>query len=114
MELFNINWSNYNREHSYTIGFLVHNSKWYFRYNEKEISNALDKGFRPFPDMNDINKTYESDTLFPMILMRYKEKSSMQIIDIIKNDDGALVTDKILIKHMPNEQMKREKKNGES
>ena len=58
MELFNINWSNYNREHSYTIGFLVHNSKWYFRYNEKEISNALDKGFRPFPDMNDINKTY--------------------------------------------------------
>ena len=47
--------------------------------------------------MPDIKKEYISDFLFPTFQNRYLERDN---IEVMKNQLGQLVTDKILIKHI--------------
>ncbi len=95
MEVFSVLWQSLEKKY-YTVGLLVYNQQWYFKYNFRTIEEAIKKGFRPFPDLNDIKKEYVSDELFPTFKNRYFEYD----IDIMKEQLGQLVTDKVLIKYI--------------
>lgn len=100
MELFNVHWSSYNRRKSYTVGFLIYDNTWIFKYNTNHIHEAIQHGFRPFPSMEDINQIYQSTELFPTFLCRYKNNDKSSILTFMKDLSGELITDKILIKHL--------------
>lgn len=95
MEVFYVIWHSYDEKTKQVVGFLIYDNKWYFKYNSNCIKKAMDKGFRPFPDMLDINKMYESKDLFQVFKNRYYNFS----IELMKKDYGKLLTDKILIKY---------------
>lgn len=94
MKAFSVIWSPYNNTKKYPIGILVYSKKWYFKYNNYVIFDAINQGFRPFPDLSDIKKEYISDELFPTFLNRYND------INIMHHELGQLETDKILIKYI--------------
>ena len=93
MEIFYVEWQKYNKEKTYKIGYLIFDDKWYFRYNINNIYEAIENGFRPFPDMPDIKKIYKNQKLLPVFENRYNNINNME------NSSGVLLTDKILIKH---------------
>ena len=97
MEVFSVLWHSLENEKKYSVGVLVYNQNWHFKYNQGLIREAIEQGFRPFPDMPDIKKEYISDFLFPTFQNRYLERDN---IKVMKNQLGQLVTDKILIKHI--------------
>lgn len=97
MEVFSILWSPFKNDIEYPIGILVYNKVWYFKYNKEIIKKAMTQGFRPFPDLLDIEKDYISDILFPTFRNRYLERDN---IDVMKNQLGQLVSDRILIKYI--------------
>lgn len=100
MEIFDIYWSDYVEKGSYKIGTVSYDDHWRFNYNIEEVFNAIDQGFRPFPDMPDISKTYESATVFPTFGLRYGPHPVDEMISIMKLSDASLVTDKVLIKKL--------------
>lgn len=100
MEIFSVHWSNYNQKYHYIIGFLSYDKEWTFSYNNETISSAVGHGFRPFPDMPDITKKYKSLTLFSAFQNRLPYGLGLTIYTM-KNTTSDLVTDKILIKHIP-------------
>lgn len=103
METFRIYWSNYDTSKRNEIGLLVHHEAWwYFKYNEQEIMEAINHGFRPFPDMPDTKKIYESKELFQVFKSRYHVTDPIDTIHMMKNSCGDLITDKILIDHVEN------------
>ena len=93
MEVFYVYWSSYDLKYKRIIGFLIHDDLWYFKYNNN-IEETIKLGFRPFPDMNDIDKIYESKDLFLTFKNRYKD------IKLMKSEKGELITDKIMIKYI--------------
>ena len=93
MEVFYVYWHSYNNKHKKVIGFLIHDKLWYFKYNNN-IKEVIDLGFRPFPDMSDINKIYRSKNLFLTFKNRYSD------IELMKNENCELITDIIMIKHI--------------
>ena len=100
MEIFSINWHRYNDSKNYIIGYLIYNTYWYFKYNDKDINDAIKEGFRPFPDLPNIDEVYKQPYLFQTFYSRYKVHD--RINEIMKQQDGELITDKILIKYMGN------------
>lgn len=100
MEVFHVHWRSYNEEYRHTIGFLIYDKKWFFKYNQVSIQQAIKQGFRPFPSMEDIAKVYKSDSLFLPFLSRYPHKENHEMISFMKNASGELLTDKILIKYL--------------
>ncbi len=97
MTVFSILWQPSKSEKKYPIGILVYQKKWHFKYNLGIITEAIAQGFRPFPDMPNIEEEYISEILFPVFRNRYLEKDN---IDAMKEQTGQLTTDKILIKYM--------------
>lgn len=107
MEIFHVRWSDYKQSQSYTIGVLIYDNHWYFKYDKNNIMEAIQKGFRPFPDMTDIQKTYESSSLFPVFSVRYGSPEESQSLRLLKNNSGDVVTDHIFIKHIEDKERTR-------
>ena len=61
MEVFSVLWHSLENEKKYSVGVLVYNQNWHFKYNQGLIKEAIEQGFRPFPDMPDIKKQYIID-----------------------------------------------------
>ncbi len=95
MEVFYVIWHSYDEKNKQVVGFLIYDDLWYFKYNSNCIKKAMKEGFRPFPDMLDINKMYKSKDLFQVFKNRYYNFS----IESMKRDYGELITDKLLIKY---------------
>lgn len=100
MEVFHIIWSSYNQKHQYIIGNLIYDDRWYFKYNLMNIDEAIQYGFRPFPGMDDTTKAYDDTQLLTTFFSRYKSDDSSSMITLMQNDQGELMTDKILIKRL--------------
>lgn len=74
MEYLYLKWIDYKTNQKYVIGALCRdkeNNKYYFKLSEDFVHKAEEVGFStaliPF---SDVNKIYESDTLFPIFRMR--------------------------------------------
>ena len=107
MELWLI-WKQPTSRRRYKIGTLLIEQKQYtFRYDD-EINDAKSDGFTCFPGFEDINKTYESTSMFPNIfsrlpnkkrpdykniLMFYNLKEDASDDEILAATKGKLVTD---------------------
>ena len=102
-------WKDNIERRRYVIGTLLYeNGKYYFKYFQSEIKDAINKGFKFFPGFENLSKTYESETLFSNIATRLPninrpdyleilnsynlEKTSTQM-DILKATTGRLITD---------------------
>ena len=102
-------WKDNIERRRYVIGTLLYeNGKYYFKYFQSEIKDAINKGFKFFPGFENLSKTYESETLFSNIATRLPninrpdyleilnsynlEKTSTQM-DILKATKGRLITD---------------------
>lgn len=97
MEIFNVLWNRYDEEEKYIIGYLLYENKWYFKYNKDTINLAIQKGFRPFPEMPSPEVMYESESLFKTFDSRLRQKDSDSKLEIMKNEDSKLLTDNILV-----------------
>lgn len=106
MEIFNVNWRRYDDEKRYLIGYLIHDKNWFFKYNNVSIKEAIKKGFRPFPELSNISKTYSSEELFKTFSSRLGSNSDQ--IDVLKTSDSSLLTDNILILHKKGKQQWKE------
>lgn len=72
---------------NFIIGTLSKNeNKYTFKYGF-EINYALREGFSPLVPFEDINKTYESNKLFPIFSSRIPDKRRKDI-DLILNKYG--------------------------
>lgn len=101
MEIFYIYWSNYTHSAQYKIARLIYDqNRWYFKYNANQIFPAIKDGFRPFPDLPDIDKIYESKNLFKVFQTRYQASNSSETLRLMKNSCGDLITDTILINYV--------------
>jgi len=99
MEKFEIHWNSYDKQYHFIIGFLTYENTWTFSYNQETIMDAIDHGFRPFPDMPDITKIYTSSILFSIFQNRFLNYGGLTF-HTMKNNTGDLVTDKVLIKYV--------------
>lgn len=96
MEIFNVLWSRHDEEKNYVVGYLIYQEEWYFKYNKKNIKEAIKKGFRPFPELPVINKVYKSDSLFKTFDNRLESKYEDKL-EIMQNQNNELLTDNILV-----------------
>lgn len=76
-------WKDNDSRTQYTVGELSKNGKYEFKYII-EINEAIKKGFKPFISMNDINKTYCSDELFPIFSSRLPDERRRDIDKILQ------------------------------
>lgn len=97
MEVFNILWNKYNEEKQYLIGYLIYDQEWLFKYNEKMIEDAINKGFRPFLEFPLINKIYTEKRLFKTFKNRLKITNQKLELKSLKEKQGKLITDNIII-----------------
>ena len=73
-----------NERRRYKIGELRFTlGKYYFKYTNPEISDAIKSGFLPFPEFEDLNKEYISDVLFNAIYSRLPNKKRDDYMDIM-------------------------------
>lgn len=103
MDSFKVYWNSYDKHNdNYLVGLLSHDENWHFSYPD-DVIQAIGCGFRPFPDMPDIAKTYTSKELFPVFSSRYGNPNG-NIIMRMEVSDARLVTDKIRIKSLEKRQ----------
>lgn len=102
MDIFNVSWNRHDNNEKYIIGHLIHDGIWFFKYNNKAVKIAIKNGFRPFPEMSNINKTYSSSDLFRTFSSRVSSK--IDSIEVLKTDDLNLLTDNILVLHKKGKQ----------
>lgn len=102
MKKFDVHWVSYNQQHHYIIGKLTYNkyNTWVFEYFKETVKEAISFGFRPFPDMPDLEKQYISSKLFQVFEVRYLLKHKSPIIYAMQTQDASLVTDKVYIKSL--------------
>ena len=102
-------WKEPKRRRRYLIGELTYDYKMYrFKYINPELNDAIKDNFTYYPGFKDLNKVYESDTLFPNILTRLpnpKRPDYLKILnsygleinstkmEILKKTRGRLLTD---------------------
>lgn len=102
-------WKHPETRRRYKIGSLNYDNKVYtFKYVNPELNDALEVGFNYFPGFKDINKVYNSDTLFANIETRlpntarkdyleilnsYNLEKDSTKIEILKATKGRLLTD---------------------
>lgn len=98
MKIFDVHWVSYDQQHHYIIGRLKYKCNWTFEYYLDEVKKAIPFGFRPFPDMPDLEKQYISHTLFEVFEIRYLLKHKTPIIYAMQTQDASLITDKVYIK----------------
>ena len=91
MEVFNVYWNRHDEDKKYSVGYLIKMDKWIYKYDQN-ILDVIKLGFRPFPELPDINEEYVSDELFHTFSCRIKD------ISYLKNTDCKLITDNIKIK----------------
>ena len=96
MEMFEIRWNNYKRDKEYLIGILIHADKYFFQYNQDEIQEAIDNGFRPFLEFKDVKAIYTSQDLFATFATRIGNKKSFGDDDLVEK--ARLVTDRVFVK----------------
>lgn len=76
-------WKDIGTRKQYVVGQLSKNGQFEFRYYEKEVNEAIGKGFElliPFPNLK---KTYMSDILFPIFSSRLPDKKRRNIKEIL-------------------------------
>ena len=118
MENLYLKWVNYKTNKKYVLGALCRdkeNNKYYFKLNEDYLNKAKEAGFLtailPFTD---VNKIYESDTLFSMFKIRvpnidnYNEEDIEALLEevgldefdefeFLKKTKGILMTDHFIL-----------------
>ena len=78
-------WKNPITRDRYRVGTLtIHDNNYDFRYNTNE-NDLKNIGFDFFPGFNDINKIYNSQTLFENILNRLPNKNRPDYLKIIED-----------------------------
>lgn len=102
-------WKNPISRRRYKIGVLTkEKNKYIFNYVNPELDDAKIVGFNYFPGFENINKTYESETLFTNIVTRlpnitrpdyleilncYNLEKGIEEFDILKATHGRIITD---------------------
>ena len=94
MENLYLKWVDYETNKKYVIGALCRdkkNNKYYFKLSEDYINKAKQCGFStailPF---SDVNRIYESDTLFPLFKIRIPKIENYDDEDTLDDDDDDL------------------------
>ena len=103
METFEIYWSGYKNEKEYVVAYLFYEdceNMWAFRYNKDVFYEAIKKGFRPFPEFFDIEKTYTNPNLFRTFKNRLDKTIKLDSLDNLKQTDARTATDKVSVKHI--------------
>lgn len=67
----------------------------FFEYNQEQINDSIANGFRPFPEMSDIFKSYRSEKLFKTFSTRLGNVKEEDYLNILKESDASLATDNI-------------------
>jgi len=101
MEIFEIRWNNYKRDKEYLIGTLIHDDQYFFRYNKDEIWEAINNGFRPFPEFKDVGAVYTSENLFATFATRIGDKKDFDNNDLVEK--ARLATDRVFVKRKTKE-----------
>ena len=102
-------WKNPISRKRFIIGELSEeHNRYFFKYINPELEDARESGFNYFPGFNDLNETYNSNTLFTNIETRlpnpnrpdyleilnlYDLKSESTKMEILKATKGRLLTD---------------------
>lgn len=76
-------WKDPVKRDNYVVGELSKNGKYEFRYIS-QVKDAMEAGYKPFISMNDINKTYTNDFLFPVFASRLPDKKRRGIEKILE------------------------------
>ena len=101
MVKFNVSWNRYDHKFKCIIGYLEYDGIWHFYYDKEGVIFASKIGFVGFPEFKDIEKEYESKTLFSTFDTRIR-RINYQIdeenkIELLLKTQGALATDNITI-----------------
>ena len=89
-----LKWIDYKTNKKYVIGALCRdkeNNKYYFKLSEDYINKAKEAGFSPIVlPFTDINKIYESDTLFSFFRVRVPNISTLddEELEVLLNEVG--------------------------
>ncbi len=75
-------WKNPQTRRQYIVAELSKNGVYEFNYGH-EINEALNNGFEPLISFEDVDKTYQSDILFPVFSSRLPDKKRQNIKDIL-------------------------------
>ena len=101
MKKFKVLWSDYKKEMEYLIGHLIfEEGVWVFKYNMNIINEAIEKGFRPFPEFLDIREIYINPKLFKTFKNRLDSSLDLDFLDNLKQTDAATATDNVLVKNI--------------
>ena len=98
MEIFEIRWNTYKRDKEYLIGVLVRDNQYFFQYNQAEIGEAINCGFRPFPEFKDLKALYVSQDLFATFTTRIGDKKNFGDDDLLEK--ARLATDRVFVKRI--------------
>lgn len=75
-------WKDPVKRDNYIVGELSKNGQYEFKYTN-QIKDAMKAGYKPFISMDDINKTYTNDLLFPIFSSRLPDKKRRGINRIL-------------------------------
>lgn len=96
MTTFDVKWSNYKLQKEYTIGILIHDRGYIFKYDLEQVYEAINDGFRPFVEFPDIRETYTSQELFSTFAIRLQSATPDEI-DLRLAEGALLATDRVKV-----------------
>jgi len=85
------------------IGYLkIENKTWYFKYSEEFKSQNK---YRRLAGFSDLNKTYESDELWPFFKIRIPGLKQPMIKEILKKENLSISNEALLLKRFGKKSM---------